>query len=353
MNQGRDLDSTAETITDLAVRECNCRLIPAGTVLLSFKLSIGKVGITKRPMYTNEAIAALPIKDASKLLPDFLYWSLRSIDLTLGLDRAAKGATLNIDKLHRLLIPLPPLPEQRRIAAILDKADELRAKRRAALKKLDELTQSIFLDMFGDPATNPKGWPMVQLSQCFELKNGVNFQSEQKGRGIPVVDVLNMYSDDIHVRTEGLYRVDLSLPEERLLRQGDLLFVRSSVKREGVAWPALFPGLNEPATYCGFLIRARSTRENSLFDNRYLIHFLRQPVVRARLIASSGKVAITNINQERLGMLSLLVPPMELQTAFGEHVRKVERIKAQEQAAHTELDALFTSLQHRAFRGEL
>jgi type I restriction enzyme S subunit len=288
--------------------------------------------------------------------PSYFAHFFRTPEYRRRVSSLAAGVSINNLKnehLDEILIPLPPLPEQRRIAAILDKADELRAKRRAALKKLDELTQSIFLDMFGDPATNPKGWPMVQLSQCFELKNGVNFQSEQKGRGIPVVDVLNMYSDDIHVRTEGLYRVDLSLPEERLLRQGDLLFVRSSVKREGVAWPALFPGLNEPATYCGFLIRARSTRENSLFDNRYLIHFLRQPVVRARLIASSGKVAITNINQERLGMLSLLVPPMELQTAFGEHVRKVERIKAQEQAAHTELDALFTSLQHRAFRGEL
>ncbi|WP_374588636.1 restriction endonuclease subunit S [Ideonella dechloratans] len=140
-------------------------------------------------------------------------------------------------------IPLPPLPEQRRIAAILDKADALRTKRREALAQLDRLAQSIFVEMFGDPVTNPKGWPMVSLETRFDFKNGINFSAEQKGRGVLTVDVANMYSDDVYINTKGLYRVDVPVSQDRLLSVGDLLFVRSSVKPEGVAWPALFAGL--------------------------------------------------------------------------------------------------------------
>jgi type I restriction enzyme S subunit len=172
MNQGRDLLTTKETITDLAIRECNCRPAEPGTVLLSFKLSIGKVGIAQIPLFTNEAIAALPIQDRTHLCAEYLYWALQSVDLTLGLDRAAKGLTLNKAKLLEIEIPLPPLAEQRRIAEVLDRAEALRAKRRAALAQLDSLTQSVFLDLFGDPATNPKGWPRKPAGEIGRVITG-------------------------------------------------------------------------------------------------------------------------------------------------------------------------------------
>ena len=162
MGRARNLHATAETITSAAISECNCRIVAAGTVLVSFKLSIGKVGVAQKPLFTNEAIAALPIRNSSQLCADYLYWALRSIDLTAGLDRAAKGLTLNKEKLIRIVIPFPPLHEQRRIAKILDKADELRIKRRAALEQLDALTQSVFLDMFSSPAS--KDWSTTNIA---------------------------------------------------------------------------------------------------------------------------------------------------------------------------------------------
>ena len=112
MNQGRVLSKTKEQITQRAVVETRMQPAPTGTVLLSFKLSIGKVGIAATPLFTNEAIAALPIKDPTKLIPEFLFWALQSIDLTAGQDRAAMGLTLNKAKLLTLQIPLPPLKEQ-------------------------------------------------------------------------------------------------------------------------------------------------------------------------------------------------------------------------------------------------
>jgi len=163
MNQGRAIKTTRETITSRAVQEAKMKLVTPGTVVMSFKLTVGKVGIAQVPLYTNEAIAHLPIRDPSRLLPEYLCWALQSVDLSRTADRAAKGVTLNSAKLKEIRIPLPPLPEQRRIAAILDQADALRAMRRQLIAQLDTLAQSIFLDMFGDPVSNPRGFPLAQL----------------------------------------------------------------------------------------------------------------------------------------------------------------------------------------------
>ena len=118
MNQGRFLSATAEQITDLAVRETSPRLCEPGTVLFSFKLSIGKVGIAQIPLYTNEAIAAFVPLEAKTLLNEYLFHALQYFGSNLEGQRAVMGQTLNKASLSQITIPLPPLDEQRRIAAI-------------------------------------------------------------------------------------------------------------------------------------------------------------------------------------------------------------------------------------------
>jgi len=142
MNQGLSIRSTKEQITELGATRG--RQIDPGTVLLSFKLSIGKVAIAAIPLYTNEAIAALPIRRPAQLDTKYLLRTLQAMDLSTGSNRAAMGATLNQKYLSSVEIPLPPLPEQRRIVAILDQADNLRTKRRQVLAHLDTLTQFIY-----------------------------------------------------------------------------------------------------------------------------------------------------------------------------------------------------------------
>lgn len=158
------LSDTKEQVTDLAIEECNMKLVPQGTLLFSFKLSVGKVGIASKDLFTNEAIAALKIKSEKEVYQPFLYHALGSLNFDGKGDRAVKGITLNKAKLRELLIPLPPLPEQKRIAEILDKADVLRQKNKQLLAAYDELLQATFLDMFGDPVTNPKGWNSKKIS---------------------------------------------------------------------------------------------------------------------------------------------------------------------------------------------
>ena len=127
---GRIVTTTQERITRIGAAKSGSKRIPRGTLLLSFKLSLGKRALSGCDLFTNEAIAALHVLDHDVADRDYLYWALGSIDYDRLVDRAAKGKTLNKAKLKILKIPLPPLAEQKRIAGILDAADALRAKRR-------------------------------------------------------------------------------------------------------------------------------------------------------------------------------------------------------------------------------
>ena len=172
MSVGENIISTKEKITKKAINDSRIKLVNPNTILLSYKLSVGKVGISQYPLYTNEAIAALPIKNPKQLDTRYLLHVLKNVDFHKEADRAAKGLTLNKDKLKKIEIPLPSLTNQRLIAAILDKANEIEANRKLALTKLDKLAQSIFIDMFGDVIKNPKNLPVKQLKDILKLKSG-------------------------------------------------------------------------------------------------------------------------------------------------------------------------------------
>ena len=159
--------STKEKITDKAVSECRMQEIPANTVVMSFKLSLGKVGITRKSMFSNEAIASFSIIDKDKLDENFLYYALRSLRFE-NADRAAKGVTLNKSKLKQLVIPVPPLEIQQQIARELDHVAELLALLKKQLLELDQLIKSVFYEMFGDLAVNEKGWVEKKLSDISE-----------------------------------------------------------------------------------------------------------------------------------------------------------------------------------------
>ena len=164
----KHLSDTPRHITKAGLKSCSARMLPAQSVLLSSRAPIGLVAINTLPVCTNQGFKSL-VPRFDLVSPDFLFWWLKT--QKKHIQSKGRGATFKeVSKkiVEELQIPLPPLDEQRRIAGILDAADALRTKRRAALARLDTLTQSIFLDMFGDPATNPKGWPRPSLLTLLE-----------------------------------------------------------------------------------------------------------------------------------------------------------------------------------------
>lgn len=170
MNQGLLITSTKERLSDAGAKAG--KPIPEGTVLLSFKLSIGKVSIAGMPLYTNEAIAALPIKDTSVISPRYLLWTLKSMDLSVGSNRAAMGATLNKAKLNEIEIPVPSLEEQERFTQKKDLLNSIEQKRERQRELFVELEKSVFIDMFGNPFTNPKKLPMARLGDVAGVLTG-------------------------------------------------------------------------------------------------------------------------------------------------------------------------------------
>lgn len=361
---GADITSPVVTkarsyITKDAIACSATNRVPAGTVLLVTRTSVGKVAIAGVDLCFSQDITAL-IPDTARLHARYLVGFLKT--QAAHLERQARGATIKgitRQVVADLEIPLPPLAEQRRIAAVLDQAEALRAKRRAALAELDSLTQSIFLDLFGDPATNPKAWPRKQLSEVVaEFRYGTSNKSQSNGT--PALRIPNVAGGVIDL--EDLKLVPVEKPEfERLrLHDGDLLFVRTNGNPEYVGRCAVF----ETATvsfygyrgdefiYASYLIRARlsSNKIMPVFLREFLMGPEGRRQLRARSKTSAGQF---NINIEGLGGILIPIPPLPLQREFARRVTAVERLKTVHRASLAELDALFATLQHRAFRGEL
>jgi type I restriction enzyme S subunit len=345
MNGKKHVSTTKEQITTEAVRECRCRQVQPGTVLMSFKLSLGRVAMAACPIYTNEAIAALPIKNAAKLCPEYLYWALQQIDFTLGQDRAAKGLTLNKPKLAALKIPVPPLDEQRRIAAILDQAEELRAKRRAALALLDQLPQSIFLEMFGE--MNAKAVTLGDYTERVTKGTtpttlGFSFTDS----GIPLLRVQNLREDRIDFTEDVLYiarDTHLALARSQI-RPGDVLTTIAGT----IGRTVIVPG-DAPEANCNQAIAIITPKAD--LHRQYLRYWLSSPAAQRQISQGQVTATISNLSLGQIKGLTISLPNLELQQRFAIRVEAVQRAKTAQLSALFEIDALFSSLQESAFGG--
>ena len=259
----------------------------------------------------------------------------------------ARRRSLPNDVFRSLPVPLPALDEQRRIAAILDQADELRAKRRVAIAHIDSLTEAIFLDMFGDPVSNPMSWPVTSIRDLAEsLTYGSSEKALPAGR-IPVLRMGNLTSTG-RIITGDLKYVD-EAKDKHLLEPGDLVFNRTN-SAELVGKTAVF---NQSGTwaYAGYLVRLRLTEAA---EPTYVGAFMNLPSTKLKLRSMCKSiVGMANINAKELGTIRLPVPPIAAQRVFAQAVNAAENERLHADSATTQLDALFASLQARAFAGEL
>jgi type I restriction enzyme, S subunit len=224
----------------------------------------------------------------------------------------------------KIKIPLPSLPEQQRIAEILDRADALRAKRRAALAQLDNFTQSIFLDMFGDPATNPKGWEMKPLGDVATLQRGFDLPVQERREGsVPI------FAANGPVGTHDVHRVNgPGVVTGRSGTLGKVHYVKEDFWPLNTAlWVKDFHG-NDPVWVCELLRLMR------------LEQFTRG-------------VGVPTLNRNLVHVVDVPLPPIDSQHRFAAVVERVGRSKASQCVHLQELDVLTAALQQRAFRGEL
>jgi type I restriction enzyme S subunit len=270
------------------------------------------------------------------------------------LESLGNGATFKeVSKavVSRLSLPLPPLPEQRRIAAILDAADALRQKRRQALALLDQLSQSIFIEMFGDPAKNRLGWDNAPLSELVREDDTINYGVVQPGEdvedGIPFIRVGDLLGGRISV--EKLKRISPAIEAQykRSRLRGDEILVScvGSIGTVALASPEV----------AGYNI-ARAVARISLADklNRmFVAAYLRTEHVQKYFTKELRTVSQPTLNIKQIAETCVLLPPLKLQEEFASRVCSVNELGSSSDYAKGRTDFLFSSLQHRAFRGEL
>jgi len=269
----------------------------------------------------------------------------------------ARRRTLPDDIFLNLPVPLPSPAEQRRIAAILDKADELRAKRRAALARLDSLTQSIFLDMFGDPVTNDRGWPSNTVGYFiagFETgKNLVADDEDDDSDGLRVLKVSAVTSLRFRPEESKALPPGYVPPPSHFVRKGDLLFSRANTQ-ELIGATALvdhaWEGLVLPDKLWRFL-----WHDEPRADPRFVHWLFRQPKLRFELgrRATGTSRSMKNISQEKVLDIKVGLPELPLQREFGRIAYAIDRLRQIGEEALSTINSVFISLQYRAFRGEL
>jgi type I restriction enzyme, S subunit len=355
MNGKEVLFGSKEEITELGLLESGIKTVKAGSLLFSFKLSIGKVAFAGKDLFTNEAIAALEVKDSSEVDPKYLYYVLKEFDFTATGDKAVKGITLNKAKLKRLKIPLPPLSTQQQIARILDQADALRKKTQQVIDLYDQLAQSTFLDMFGDPVRNPKGW---QFDSIKAITTKIGSGATPKGgkesyisEGISLIRSLNVHDglfkmkDLAHISDIQAKKLNnVTVEEEDVL----LNITGASVCRCTIVPASILPArVNQHVA----ILRCKKERLNPAF----LLHTLISDNSKMKLmsIASKGGATREALTKEDIEKYTIPLPPITLQNQFAEKISLIEKQKELAKQSLQESENLFNALLQKAFKGEL
>ena len=187
-NSRKYVYSTRESITDKGIIDSGIKVIPKGTVIMSFKLSIGKTAITTEDMYTNEAIVAFIDKKKIPIDIDYLYYLCSGSNWMQGVNKAVMGLTLNKATLSEKEINIPNIEIQKKCAGNLDKIDRIIDLKKQQLDQLDLLVRSLFIEMFGDPINNSKNLPTTKLIDVVMLQRGYDLPINERAHdgNIPV-----------------------------------------------------------------------------------------------------------------------------------------------------------------------
>ncbi len=362
---GADITSPLVTnarsyITKEAVESSATNRVPAGTVLLVTRTSVGKVATAGVDLCFSQDITALT-PDTSRLHASYLVEFLKTQETHF--ERQARGATIKgitRQVVGDLEIPLPPLAEQRRIAEVLDRAEALRAKRRAALAQLDSLTQSLFLDLFGDPRVNERQWPLQAIGSFIsDMRGGAALEPDDfVESGFPI----------LHkgaIKAQGAIGIDA-----KKKTFAPLAYAQSSpnniVNREFVAVTLRDLVPTGPSIGLTADLRSGPFDEYLLAQGCYGFRVDNYKVVPEFLVHLSNNKNFRHVfKQNSVGStqihirtpvylaIRIPVPPISLQRKFARRVTGVEALKTAQRKSLAELDALFATLQNRAFKGEL
>ena len=336
--------------------------VERGDILYGMIGTIGKPTLVDTDRRFSIKNVALFKQSNPNISNRYLFWLLNSQSISNQIAQALRGGTqkfVSLGVLRRLEAIFPTLTEQIRIAAILDQADALRTKRREALAQLDSLTQAIFIEMFGDPVSNPKGWEVKKLkeisksilsgttpnggSQVYVSDGIVFFRSQNVWKNRLLLDDVAYIDNETHLK---MRKSSLQNKDILITKTGRINTENSSLGRA-----AIFIGKDNSANINGHVYLVR-LEKGSIHE--FVLYVLTTDEYKEYIRSVCvGGIDKRQINKEHLEEFPIISPPLNLQQRFATLVEFIEKKKSLYRAQLAELDALFASLQHRAFRGEL
>jgi type I restriction enzyme S subunit len=352
-NYGKALKAELRTAGNTAVMGSNGAVGLHGqgftsgpTVVIGRKGSIGAVAFVTESCWPIDTTYYVDSASTSQDLR-WLYWSLQVLGLT-GMNKAAAVPGLNRDDAYQVRLALPPLPEQRRIAEILDRADELRAKRRRALTLLDELADAIFVELAMSAEVS---WVSKSLSELVVSGDRINYGVVQPGdsvtSGVPLIRAGDLKGGVVDRSSLKLIAAEIESAYGRSRLRGNEILVScvGSIGEVALVRPQDV-GSNIARAVARIPLRPE-------FDRDFVAATLRSPQVQQHFVSELRTVAQPTLNIKQLSETSIRLPPIDVQIEFAARVASVERARRVEQLHLASLDELFASLQYGAFSGEL
>ena len=337
---GKYISSSKECISDEAAK--NIKLVKRGTVIMSFKLTVGKTAIAGKDLYTNEAIMAFNLRNGYDIDASFLYYYLKNYRWE-GSNKAVMGITLNKATISKHKIAIPPKATQLSIVTELDKLNELIRIKKEQLKDYDTLAQSIFYETFGDPVVNDKKWEMEMLGEVCVIERGGSprpisayiTESEEGLNWIKIGDTIDgcmyIYSTKEKIKEEGLNKT-------RYVHEGDLILSNSM----SFGHPYILK--TSGCIHDGWLV-IRDKKE--VFNTIYLYYTLASKSMYYQFERMAVGGVVNNLNSKMVSKVHVTIPPLSLQNTFAYKIEQIERQKASVQKTISDLEMLLAArMQH-------
>jgi type I restriction enzyme S subunit len=349
--ESKFIEKTERTISENGLQSCSARILPPNSVLFSSRAPIGLVAINKNPMATNQGFKSFVPKPG--LDSNYLYWWLKANrELLQDLGNGATFKEVSKAVVSRISLPLPPIEEQRRIAAILDKADSIRLKCVQAHDQADKMLQAAFLSMFGDPESNPKHFAIRPFGTLldFPLRNGISPSSQgQVEAEVLTLSAITGNTFDPSKRKTGKFLVPIAERDE--VNSSDFYICRGNGSPDLVGRGFFAQTSLKGVAFPDTMIAARPKRYE--IWPGFLEAIWNSPYVRSQIINAARTTNGTyKINQTATENIAFPVPPPAEQERYERVVSKVRSFKVR-LATASNADELFASISQRAFLGEL
>ena len=317
---GKYISETKEYLSKSAISDSGIKVIPANTVVMSFKLSIGKTAITAEDMYSNEAIMAFHDRHVVEILPEYIYYMFKYKNWDGGSNKAVMGKTLNKATLSEVEIEICSIMQQRKIVNVLDKMSSVLEKREDELSVLDTLIKARFVEMFGDPVSNSYGLPEATLPELGEFGRGISKHRPRNdpkllGGGYPLIQTGDVANAGLYITSYNSTYSELGLRQSKMWKKGTLcITIAANIAKTAIlTFDACFPD-----SVVGFTANEKT---NNIFIHYWFLFF--QTILESQAPESAQK----NINLKILSELRVIVPKKEKQDEFVDFIHQVDKSK--------------------------